>query len=103
MVSARVVLHDGQIIDASESENSDLFWAIRGAGANFGIVTSATFRMQPATNEGEAYDVKMVLPIEKTEALFDVIKSATEKHSPELSIMVIAMWHPGMGKVSAGL
>lgn len=46
MVGADVVLADGTHVRCSETENSDLFWALRGAGSNFGIVTSyelATF------------------------------------------------------------
>ncbi|KAK3387771.1 carbohydrate oxidase from Microdochium Nivale in complex with substrate analogue [Podospora didyma] len=40
VVGATVVLADGSIVEASEKKNSDLFWALRGAGSNFGIVAS---------------------------------------------------------------
>ena len=40
LVSARVVLADGNVVTTSEHENSDLFWALQGAGHNFGIVSS---------------------------------------------------------------
>lgn len=40
MIGAEVVLADGTHVHCSQSENSDLFWALRGAGSNFGIVTS---------------------------------------------------------------
>ncbi len=49
--SADVVLANGELITASESENSDLFWALRGAGMSFGIVTSFKFRTIPAPPE----------------------------------------------------
>jgi FAD/FMN-containing dehydrogenase len=47
VVSAQVVCADGQVRTASADSNADLYWAIRGGGGNFGIVTSFTFRLQP--------------------------------------------------------
>lgn len=48
---AEVVLANGTIVRASSDENSDLFWAIRGAGASFGIVTEFTFQTKPEPKE----------------------------------------------------
>jgi FAD/FMN-containing dehydrogenase len=47
VVSAQVVCADGQVRTASADVNPDLFWAIRGGGGNFGIVTSFTFQLHP--------------------------------------------------------
>jgi FAD/FMN-containing dehydrogenase len=47
LISVDIVTADGQIRTASETENEDLFWAVRGAGSNFGVVTSFEFRAYP--------------------------------------------------------
>jgi FAD/FMN-containing dehydrogenase len=47
LLSARVVTAEGNIVTASPEENADLFWAIRGGGGNFGIVTEFEFRLAP--------------------------------------------------------
>jgi FAD/FMN-containing dehydrogenase len=45
LVSAEVAVADGKILRAAEDENPDLFWAIRGGGGNFGVVTELVFRL----------------------------------------------------------
>ena len=47
MLSAEVVTADARVLNASEHENADLFWGLRGGGGNFGIVTSITYRLHP--------------------------------------------------------
>ena len=50
ILGAEVVLADGSVVNADESENADLYWAIRGGGGNFGVVTSIRSRLHPIAN-----------------------------------------------------
>jgi len=47
LLPVKMVTADGQHLNASETENADLFWGVRGGGGNFGIVTSFTYRLHP--------------------------------------------------------
>jgi FAD/FMN-containing dehydrogenase len=59
LLSAQVVTAGGEIVTASAEEHPDLFWAIRGGGGNFGIVTEFTYRLAPV---GQILGGDLVLP-----------------------------------------
>ena len=113
LLSAEVVTADGRILRASEDENADLFWAVRGGGGNFGVAASFEYRLHqvgPAITGGlVAYPfsaARQVLQFYRdlTESACDeLIAYAALRHSPDGSgtkIAVIVMCH--CGSLSAG-
>ena len=60
LAAVEMVTADGEIIRASERVNADLFWAIRGGGGNFGVVTSFEYRVHPV---GELYGGVIAYPL----------------------------------------
>jgi hypothetical protein len=64
LLEVQMVLADGSYITVNKDSHPDLFWAVRGGGGNFGVVTSFLFRLQPA---GTTYAGPMFWSIEKAE------------------------------------
>lgn len=80
LLSADVVVGDGTMHVASEKEDAELYWAIRGGGGNFGVATSFEFRMSPV---GDIYGGPMFFELEHAEKLLrfyrDFIQDAPEQ------------------------
>jgi FAD/FMN-containing dehydrogenase len=66
LLSVEMVLADGSVVTADESENSDLFWAVRGGGGNFGVVTSFLYRLHPV---GTVYGGPIFWPLDQAKEL----------------------------------
>ncbi|KAL8945215.1 MAG: hypothetical protein Q9211_000256 [Gyalolechia sp. 1 TL-2023] len=69
----RVVLANGKAINVSQHENADLFWGIRGAGQNYGIVVEADFQTAPQVSHGLLYDVEMQFVDEQLEQVLELM------------------------------
>ena len=63
LISVEIVTADGRVLTASETEHPDLFWAVRGGGGNFGVVTSFEFRLHPLGPE--VYGATTIYPFEE--------------------------------------
>ena len=66
LLAATVVTADGNVVRASADENDDLFWALRGGGGNFGVVTDFTFRLNPV---GQLLGGLLVYPLDDAPAV----------------------------------
>lgn len=83
---ATVVLADGSIVRASDDENPDLFWAIRGAGANIGIVTSFDFEVDEV---GEVGWAQLVFDASDTAAFLEGWGAAVQAAPRDLTSFLI--------------
>lgn len=84
--SVSIVTGSGEIVTASQDVKSDLFWGFRGAGQNFGIVTSATFQIHDQINNGMALNGDFVYPASSKESIFDLVQSLDENKPDQLSL-----------------
>ncbi|KAF3186451.1 hypothetical protein TWF788_003309 [Orbilia oligospora] len=71
LLAARVALADGSIVVASEEENQDLFWGIRGGGSNFGLVTEFTYKLHKA--DPQVYSGFFMFPPDKVDAYLELM------------------------------
>ncbi|KAL9002894.1 MAG: hypothetical protein Q9188_004200 [Gyalolechia gomerana] len=86
--SVQLVTANGDLITASASENSDLFWGIRGAGFNFGIVVSATYKVFDLTNHGQVVNADFLFTANQSTALFEYFKSFETTLLAELALIL---------------
>ncbi|OLN92085.1 6-hydroxy-D-nicotine oxidase 2 [Colletotrichum chlorophyti] len=89
MVSCKLVLADGSVVMVSEDSNPDLFWAIRGAGHNFGIALEATFRVHPQANQGIHYVWDLEYTLEQCDEVFETLNNVSEDMPADLAIFVL--------------
>ncbi len=80
LISADVVTADGRLVVASEKDDADLFWALRGGGGNFGVVTSFEYRLHPVK---DVYVGIFIFELDKTRDMLrffrDFIDTAPEE------------------------
>ncbi len=81
LLEAEMILADGSSVIANKEQNQDLFWAIRGGGGNFGIVTSFLFQLHAIK---EVYAGPMFWPLEKSREVMEFYREFTAQASNDL-------------------
>ena len=97
--SVRMVTASGDCIHVSATENSDLFWGMRGAGFNFGIVTSATYKVYDLTNNGQVMNADFLFFANQSTAVFEYFQSKADLPA-ELSLIFQTGYSAALGGVS---
>jgi FAD/FMN-containing dehydrogenase len=83
LLAAEVVTADGDVLNASDEENADLFWALRGGGGNFGVVTSFTFQLHPVST---VLGGVAAFPLAAADDVIDIFRRLTKEAPDELSV-----------------
>ncbi|KID93252.1 FAD binding domain-containing protein, partial [Metarhizium majus ARSEF 297] len=87
IISLRVVTADGLLRNVTASSDPDLFWGLRGAGPNLGIVTSAVVKTYPATpSDLQAWTGPLIFSPDKLEAVVEAIQDLDIK--PEMNVFM---------------
>ena len=86
VLSMDVVTADGHVVRASERENSDLFWGLRGGGGNFGVVTSFEYKLHPVGPEVMAGGIAW--SAEHAHDVIEMYRAFTEQAPPELTCVL---------------
>ncbi|SDE33386.1 FAD-binding oxidoreductase [Paraburkholderia lycopersici] len=92
LVAADIVTADGNLLRASAGENADLFWAIRGGGGNFGVVTMFEFALHPVGPE--VYGGLVVLPIGAAKEALMQYREAAGTMPEDLTVWCVSRLAP---------
>jgi FAD/FMN-containing dehydrogenase len=91
LLSADIITADGRFLTASATENSDLFWGLRGGGGNFGIVTSFEYRLHPV---GPVLAGMVVHPMTKAKEVLRFYREYARTCPDELTAFAALMTSP---------
>ena len=83
LLAAEVVTAAGEVVTASDEENQDLFWALRGGGGNFGVVTSFEYQAHPMST---VYGGQVVHPASRAREVFRLYRELTQTAPDELTL-----------------
>ena len=96
LVSAEMVLADGSLVKASDEENPDLFWAVRGGGGNFGIAASLQYDLKPIGPS--IIGGQTVYAFEDADSVFRFFAEYTRDLEPGLALNVGLLTAPDNGR-----
>lgn len=84
--SVKLVTATGDLITVSKHQEPDLFWGLRGAGFNFGIITEATYQVYDLTNNGSVMNADFEFAGNLNQTFFEFLASFNGKLPPKLAL-----------------
>jgi Berberine and berberine like/FAD binding domain len=84
LISAQLVTVDGRQLEASPNSNPDLFWAIRGGGGNFGVMTALEYRLHPVT---DVLAGTLIYPAGRTAEMLQTFEKLVATAPDELNVL----------------
>ncbi|HEX3974518.1 MAG TPA: FAD-binding oxidoreductase [Stellaceae bacterium] len=99
LIAAQVVTAAGELVRASESENAELFWALRGGGGNFGIVTAFEFKLHPLGPE--VWSGLIVHPFAEAATLLPQFRRVVAEAPDELTVWAVMRKAPPLPFIPA--
>ncbi|KAK2603631.1 hypothetical protein QQS21_004212 [Conoideocrella luteorostrata] len=100
--SVRMVGADGRIMTVSATSHADLWWGIRGAGANFGVIISATYKIRPLVNNGKVFLADFYVPAERSKEYFSLIETHYSEMPANLALILVVSWNTTTNSVQIG-
>jgi hypothetical protein len=83
----------GKVIEVSKDSNPELFWGIRGAGANFGVITSATYKPHRLTDDGDVFVGEYIVPVGREFEYFELMERIQPIEAKLSSFMLVNYDH----------
>lgn len=91
LISAEIVTANGELVTASDTENADLFWGLKGGGGNFGVATSLTYRLYPVS---QVFSGMVIYPRAEAKAIFKAYRDFMQTAPEELTLYAALIHTP---------
>ncbi|KAL2167886.1 hypothetical protein VTG60DRAFT_673 [Thermothelomyces hinnuleus] len=100
LLSARLMLPNTTVVEVSSNSYPELFWGIRGAGSNFGVVLNATYVIHDQAPNGEHFVADFQYPLNATRAFWQAIKDHASDMPAPLCVDTAVLWDDNLNETS---
>lgn len=90
--SVNIMLPNTTVVEASEDSNPELFWGLRGAGFNYGIVLNATYQVYDQVPQGLHMNADFKFPLTQAQSYYANLTELAKNQPPELAVITYFNW-----------